>query len=391
MLKKYIALFLVFILFSSVALGTISSMTISSPTDDPYYTTNTTPAMTFTGVSNTTLLNASIWGNFSGTWGINTTNTTDVTSGVAFTINTGVLADGYYNWTGVVCDIEHSCTQATYHTVIVDTTVPSIGALTIYNYSTATGMSARVNSTITETNIVSACWAKIFDDTTTLVSTVGGSVVSKLCSIDLTGADIDTTGTFKIVVGTNDSLGNTAVEVNSTNWTKTIIYDGWNLILADKTTTLKGVADLSGTITSTSIYSNALHTYTTYIEGAITNNATAVTDGDAVYVYSNATASLLRNWIPDVPTKNITIISGWNQIALQNSTTNTLGQICGMTLDNATVTMSYATFVDMSASSGSRYISHPCALSINSAKEVPKGYGVWVNVNGTTTMGIARS
>jgi len=391
MIKKIITMLLVFILFSAVAYGAISSITITSPTDDPYYTTNTTPAMTFIAVSTSGLINASIWGNFSGSFAINTTNATAVVNNTAFTINTDVLADGYYNWTGEVCNADNLCAQATYQTVIVDTTAPSIGTITPLNITSATDMVTQINATITETNIINSCWGTIYNSSETLVSTVSGTVTGTTCSIDVLASDVDDTGKFNIGMHANDSLGNTATVVNSSNWTKTSTYDGWNLILADHNTTLKGIADMSGSYTSASIFNNTAHTYTTYVEGAITNNDTTVTDGDAVYVYSNTTVHLLRFWQPDVPSKNITITSGWNQLALQNSTTNTLGQICTLSLDNASISMKYATFVDMSASSDSRYISHPCALSINSEITVPKGYGIWVNVNGTTTMGLSRS
>ncbi len=391
MFKKILPVLFVFLLMGIVN-ASITSVTISSPTADPYYTTNTTPTMTATVIASAALKNATIYGNFSGSWAVNASNATAIVNNTAFSIATDALIDGYYNWSLYVCDVTPVCSYswAGGHTVIVDTTAPTVGALTTLNKTGTTDMSLQINSTMTETNVLDDCWATIYASNGS-TSVVTGTFSSTKCVLDITKSDISANGRFIVEVKSNDTLNNVATGVNNTNLTKVSLYSGWNLIQADVNTTLYGIGQLSGAITSVSLWSNTNHNYTTYVVGISTNNATAVTDGDAVYVRTNASIGFIRMWSTNVASpKNITLTSGWNQVAFFNTTTETTGNICGKTIDNSSVVMQYVSFVDMSVSTD-RYKTQDCTLSFNNDISVPKGYGIWVKVNGTTTFGINRN
>jgi len=168
---------------------------------------------------------------------------------------------------------------------------------------------------------------------------------------------------------------------NFTNVTKITIYGGtWNLIQADRNTTLGEIGNLSNAITHVSLYSNIGHNYSSYVKGLSAYQGTSVEDGDAVYVYANQTTHLLRIWSEDVTVKNFTMTAGWNQITFYNLSAN-LSELCNGDIHNASATIKYVSYYDASSR---KYMTHRCSLSINNNVTVVRGTGVWINVNGTS-------
>lgn len=104
------------------------SVTLNSPTDGQ---TINTPTVTFNGSAfdNVNLVNISLFGNFTGTWLLNQTNSSVVNN--SNTYFTNILPNGAYKWNYYACDNSSNCAFATSNytlnvSVLGDGTIPTI-------------------------------------------------------------------------------------------------------------------------------------------------------------------------------------------------------------------------------------------------------------------------
>ncbi|MBI4438371.1 hypothetical protein HY640_00395 [Candidatus Woesearchaeota archaeon] len=107
----------------------------------------------FTATDPSGIENATLWSNITGVWAANTTNQTDISSGVLATINMSGLSDGVYVWNVQACDRAFSpnCGFSVSNlTFVVDTVSPLFSGnvtfpLSPSNYSNTTNYSFNVS------------------------------------------------------------------------------------------------------------------------------------------------------------------------------------------------------------------------------------------------------
>ena len=120
--------------------------------------------------------------------------------------------------------------------------------------------------------------------------------------------------------------------------------------------------------------------YTTWVKGVATNENTSIIDGDPIYLYSSADTYYIRYWNVDVPNRNISMTTGWNQITHFNTSEITTGDLCSESIYNSSSAIKYITYVNTAGT----YVSHRCGFTFNNDTEVPRGCGYWLKLNASS-------
>ncbi len=101
-----------------------------------------------TANDNYNITNVSIWGNFSGPYIINQTNSSGTNGNYSFIITN--IADGRYNWSAQVCDSSNNCNITLNRTITIDATPPVISAGAINATNISLNGYVRINCTVTD-------------------------------------------------------------------------------------------------------------------------------------------------------------------------------------------------------------------------------------------------
>lgn len=300
--------------------------------------------------------------------------------------------DGLYQWNATIIDNATNTKTSTSSYFRVDTTAPTLGTATavMVNGSATTSGNrvARVNFTSIDAQLpIHTAYAYVYiNGTKTLVlgtllqNTTGTSIMNQL---DIYANSIPYDGRVIIEPGANDTLGNTKIGTNITNFTKVSLYTGWNLIQVQGNNTLEGIKNMSSEITLVSKYNG---TYNTYTYGAATHATAPVTDGDAVYVYSKSNIGLLQRWgaFDAGLIRNVSVSTGWNLMSAHNSSIQ-LYNLCREPYSN---TSSTSVIKAVSFYENSVYYSQVCSIATgwNNNLTVTRGKGYWLNVNESVWM-----
>jgi hypothetical protein len=111
------------------------NVTLSYPADG-FNSSGSTIVFNATVTDNYAILNVTLWTNFSGTWAINSTNTSGVNGVYWFSMAN--IPDGRYTWAVKACDLNNNCNLSENRTVTIDTSAPSIELIYPENNSNIT-------------------------------------------------------------------------------------------------------------------------------------------------------------------------------------------------------------------------------------------------------------
>ena len=333
-------------------------------------------------------LNASIW--FKGV--LNKTLLV-ITNNTPANITMFNIEDGTHSWFVDVMDSAGNNKSSTPRTVFVDSTPPALSSVLNINVSNPTGenMTGYVNYTVTDAGLtIDKCWMKIIQSDGTALFGNGLAIRNATgekitaCYFSFVAANVTAEGQFNIELSANDTFGN-SVSTNYTGWTKaTLTANTWNHLSSSITTNFQLTGNLSFHITHVSLWSNLLSTYTSYVKGLSANATTNINESQAIYVYTNKTVVLLR-FTPTTPAvTTLVMYPGWNQIGLYNNTIN-LEQACDHTVTNATVTANI-TYVSTYRANESKYYTHRCGYTYYATVGIPRGTGIWTNMDAQATI-----
>lgn len=187
-----------------------ATITINLPANT-YNTSN--PSITFnaTVVGEPALSNVSIWGNWSGSWVVNETNTSGRNNThYIFTKTLAAYSDGIYKWTYRACPSSGACSFATENrTLTLDRTPPVFSGHAINPNPPNEDQNVQINATITDSGvgIINTVILQLTNNTNTInytVTTKSGSIYYiTIGSGNYTAHD---TITYKWFA--NDSVGN---------------------------------------------------------------------------------------------------------------------------------------------------------------------------------------
>lgn len=381
--------------------GTPSLSAWNTPATTPFYTNVNYTAFNVT--MNFEYANETAIFNWSGT---NMTisgygNITNTSSTIQYLVNITGQQEGNYSYNLWMNETEAGNeSQTTLREVVMDWTNPSHSneAVTETNGTSGSGgsMSLSWTANFTELN-PEVCRVRVWSDNASISMSEEAGTLTLLsageyvCSATINSADITERGPFTIEVYGNDSAANSATGTNITNVSVTVLYDAaWNMIMADRNTTLYDIGQLSSKITHVSIYSNVNHNYTSYVVGVITNNDTAVEEGDVVYVYLSGTRGdvtyLFREWSKDADEETTDLYKAWNQLGTFNQTGWTFAQLCGKTISNQTTDDGQVImYVSKYDSLTKTYKSHRCGFTYGGYNNLRVEYGesVWIMLNGS--------
>lgn len=317
-------------------------------------------------------------------------------------------------------------TQGTYRgsgiNVDVDVVSPTFNSYANMNVSLSTGnfvINFSVNANSTRGTVYSHnCTILLYNASDNLMDAVAGTMsasnTSTKCNATISGSQIYGNGAFRIggwvsfnSTENSDADRYTVYIVNQSNFTKvTLKANDWTLLYIDRAITMEGIANMSrNTIAYVAKYSQSGRNFTTYTTGLSTDAGTAIARGEAVYVYANASTTLLR-WLDSTPT-NASVgytAGGWNLAGSFNRTGLTLTQI--LSEGDATTLASGGLFYAANASSFSspnttinyvsylnstgKYNTFRRGFSIDQSVLVPVGYGYWIYVNNTVNANQTR-
>jgi len=392
------------------ALTGLRNFTIDSSTPSAIELTGTSPINAFNTTGTTILFNWTVNDTYTPTLNcsLNINGTTNVTVASVSTERTtfnvsSVFTDGTRTYNVSCSDKSGLGISTANREFTIDTTAPTLTLDKSLNISVSVNRSAYFNFTIEDANrYVNSCYSRVkYDDGTYGVNVTGTMTLAnntRRCNVTISGSDITKYGRVTFQLFGEDVLGNrgNVSDIDTQNWTVIQLRDSaWNLIMVDRNSTFNQTANLSTAITSVSRWNNTNKGYTTFVRNIESNTWQNLTDGDAVYVYNNQTinATIMRLWKADVAggiaqTSNKTRIvsQGWNQVAVFNNSVMTASGACNLplalshALDNGTIR-----YVSFYAVNESRYFSFRCGFTFNSDVLIPKGYGFWMNLNGSLT------
>jgi parallel beta-helix repeat protein len=118
---------------------------------------------------NGNITNVSLWANFSGTWEINQTNSSQ-RNRVNYTFNVSNIPDGIYSWAIEACDGGNNCNLTASRTITIDRIPPTITLIYPENNTNVT--SSSVNFTWNVTDILSPLYCNITINSTVNVSNI---------------------------------------------------------------------------------------------------------------------------------------------------------------------------------------------------------------------------
>jgi len=318
-----------------------------------------------------------------------------------------------YNMTYTTRDTNTNTTSGTIPFTI-QAVAPTFNTYTPKNQSISDNYvinySVNVNST-RGTVYSRVCVVQVYNASGSLASSSQGTLAvsntSTACNYVIGGSDVPADGAFSVggyadftSTENANAVRYTTYFTNNSNFTKvSLAANKWTLIYADRLTNMEGVANMSrGTIAYVSKFDSTTKNFTTFTTGLSTNATTSVAIGEAVYVYANATTSVLRQFNPGVINVTVTYVTGWNVAGDFNRTAKTLTQLqaqgestsrnSGALFNVTDYTQLYnSTFYSrigyVSYSNTTGYNTFRRGYSINQNVAVPAGYGYWIYVNAT--------
>lgn len=268
-------------------------------------------------------------------------------------------------------------------TVSYDSTAPTIGWKGNWTLDqSVVNWSFQINDTTPNT-----CLAKIYQWNSSYIGSVDGTLgtVGAItnCSGQLSQSDVGIEGLFRLEYNATDNTGQSVLS-NITGIFKKL-FSGWNLVTQPHTNSMVNIIAGVQYSTQVSSFNNQEQTFTTYAASTPSvNNATNVTQGDAVLIYTSADSYMFG--IDSIPTgtgdtENITLyISGWNLVGLTKRLN--LSDVYNMNSTTpATLNVSWASYLNeeeetfYTCSRSSTY----CAGTTKNATGItlPKGYAAY--------------
>lgn len=224
--------------------------------------------------------------------------------------------------------------------------------------------------------------------------------------INITPADVIYSGKYILQPYCTDAAGN--ANISSTNKTVVLtrLYTGWNPVSIPYNYTLAQIAGLAPNISYVSIFSNfaGFKNYTTYTAGSSTNALLEVNQTNGTYIYVTQNTVLMMNfsdlgqgWMNMTLWGNTSTASGWNYIALPNSTAGINSTIwntrcnttagagaAGVNCDNITLASVYVPSLGKWCSAFRTSLStscYPTYTSLNLSVIYGQGMWLWTNSN----------
>jgi hypothetical protein len=398
-----LALLLVGLSVASLTGASVSSTTWISPAASPfisnanYVVLNVSFALKNSTSNNSVVL---IWQNVN--YSVSKNNCTNYTADFNCVINTSnyvtISTAGNYTYRIFLNETDGTDWTTQNRTYIYDTTSPYIHDISSTEINGSEGESMYINLTylITDAN-AKECYANLWPkNNLTSMKTVTGTMypfntTNTTCQVSVRGSDLGYPGVFTIQPNATDGVFY-AVGANVSNVSATYIYGAaYNLIGADRNTTLYDVGAMDSEITSVSVYSNQNKNYTSYVVGVTTNNNTVVAEGDAVYIYLGGTRGdtkyLTRKWKVSITDAmlNKTMWTGWNQVGVINQTRINLAQYMDLSIYNKTKNENsqevvYASFYDAQAKI---YRTQRESFTYSPTYNMTYGMGLWIYLNGS--------
>lgn len=174
------------------------AINIIYPKNSSYINYNNNIYLNYSVSSGISISSCQLWGDFSGTWALNQTNSIITLEDNFFTLN---LTENTYNW-GIICNDTQNQVSNINSTFIVDTTTPTL-SLTEPTGTKTSRNSIPITFSTSDTNL-NSCWYNIKHGATTDVSNTTTLCNSTTETFNLT-LDADFTLNFYV----NDSAGNT--------------------------------------------------------------------------------------------------------------------------------------------------------------------------------------
>jgi hypothetical protein len=238
---------------------------------------------------NMNLSNVSLWGNWTGTWHLNETNSSGINNtNYIFTKNLTSYGDGSYIWMIQAEDNETNIQNSSIRTFIIDTTGPSITIVSPTNGTNSSDTGLDVNYTASDSGVgLDSCWYS--NDTYSVNTTIS-------CGTNITTLNWSE-GSHNVTVWANDSSGNE----NSSSVSFTIDITNPIVIITNplnNTNTTNTGLNITYTVTDTYLdscwYSNDTYSVNTSLgSGGSCINITTVTWGEGqhnVTVWANDSA-----------------------------------------------------------------------------------------------------
>ncbi len=177
-------------------------ITINSPVNN-YNSSNSTITFNITIESNQTITNISLYANFSGTFVINETNSTDAGS----YLFTKEINDGSYIWAIEACD-DDNCTISSNRTIFIDSVSPSVTVLSPANNSLLSTSKVVVRASYSDNNLVNC---KVQNDSGLWYDMDNDNLISGTANYTFTNLS---DGSHNITINCSDSLLSTIKTIN---------------------------------------------------------------------------------------------------------------------------------------------------------------------------------
>ena len=190
------------------------AITLNYPNNNTYFNTNTNIYLNYTATDSNGLSQCQVWGDWTGTWHKNSTNTGVVSGSQNFTL-INVSSDRVSIWNIWCNDSTNSANFSSNNfTFTTDTTYPTI---LLENITTTAGSQTFTFDTLaTDTNL-NNCFYTIYNSTGGVdPSTTANDSVS--CTANDASETVSAFGTYNLTIYSNDSAGN----INSTTSSFTI-------------------------------------------------------------------------------------------------------------------------------------------------------------------------
>ena len=334
-----------------------------------------------------------------------TENLTIANNSWPYVVNLSGLTTNKYEWYVKCWDWINNSVVTARRNFTVDIIGPQIFPNTEKNITSNGNMIALINFTVADINTtISSCGVNVSSIANTTINTsivgtmnmTGSKNVS--CAVLITSTNLAAfpDGLLNITPyaydGANPPNLNYSLTANSrVNWTKMTLYAGWNLIAVPFNGTMGQLSNISSSITVVSLY-NSTKSYTSFTAGTSTNENVRVVMGQAVWVYANATSTVIikydKSQIDTFINASFTTFNttagvsyGYNQWVNLNSSGATIGSLCFLHLNDTDAWKPLA----ISYPSPTGYVDSICSagLTLNNATIIPFGRAYWISVNGS--------
>ncbi|MCH7850624.1 MAG: VCBS repeat-containing protein [Nanoarchaeota archaeon] len=250
------------------------NVTLNSPVDNANFSSY---SITFnTTVSdNSNLTNVSLWGDWTGSFVINETNTSGLNnSEYIFTKDLTGFGDGTYIWRIEATDNETNVQNSSIRTFTIDTTPPNVSIVSPVNNANSSDTGLDINYTVSDSLVgLDSCWYS--NDTYSVNTTI-------TCGTNITTLTWSE-GFHNITVWANDSVGNE--NSSSIDFTIDITIPVVNMLTLNHTNTTDTGLDINYTATDTFLdscwYSNDTYSVNTSISCGI--NITTLTWSEGLH------------------------------------------------------------------------------------------------------------